>query len=279
MTRSIKQEDLQGFKKHLLEEEKSDSTIEKYMRDVNKFVNFIGNRYIDKTAAMEYKAMLAEEYKVRSANSMIASLNAFFKFAGWHDCCIKQFKVQSQSFYPEEKALTRAEYLRLVKAAQKSGNERLQMIIQTICSTGIRISELKYITVDAVKRGEAYVNCKGKSRCIIIVNGLRKKLRQYIKKNNIAEGPVFVTRNRNPVDRCNIWREMKALCGEAKVLASKVFPHNLRHLFARTFYDMEKNIAELADVLGHESINTTRIYVATTIAEHRKKLECLKLLL
>lgn len=228
---------------------------------------------------MEYKNTLRDSYTVTSANSMIAALNVFFRFSGWHDLCVKQFKVQRQVYCSEEKELTRAEYIRLLDAAKRKRNERLNLIIQTICGTGIRVSELQYITVEALQRGEAVVNCKGKNRRIFIVPELKKKLFRYVKAKKLASGAVFVTRSGNPVSRHNIWREMKALCAEAGVAPGKVFPHNLRHLFARTFYSIEKDIAKLADILGHASINTTRIYIVTTGAEHRRKMEHMRLII
>ena len=279
MERKIKKKDIEKFKVYLIKEEKSNATVEKYIRDVIKFMDFSVDKIIDKNLTIAYKANLEEQYTVRSANSMIAALNAFLKFMGWQDCCVKQFRIQLSTFYPEEKELTRNEYSRLVKAAKESGNERLQLIIQTICGTGIRIGELEYITVKAVEQGEAIVNCKGKTRRVFLVNNLRKILKRYIKRIGLVDGPVFVTKYGNPVNRSNIWREMRKLCKKAKVLASKVFPHNLRHLFARVFYEDDKDIAKLANILGHASINTTRIYVATTGAEHRKKMEKMKLIL
>ena len=193
--------------------------------------------------------------------------------------CVKQYKIQKSAFCPEEKELTKAEYMRLVQAAKRNSNERLNLIIQTICGTGIRVSELQYITVEAVHKSEAFVNCKGKNRRIFIVAELRKKLLQYIKRQNIKSGAVFVTKNGKPVSRHNIWRDMKALCKDAGVSPSKVFPHNLRHLFARTFYGIEKDIAKLADILGHTSINTTRIYIITTATEHKRKMENMRLII
>ncbi len=279
MKRKITREEIACFEKHLVENEKSNATIQKYIRDIRKFDSFSKGKSIDKKLVLEYKEELRSKYTVRSANSMIAALNTFLKFMGWQDCCVKQFRIQPQTFYPEEKELTRAEYFRLVKTAKRTGDERLQMIIQTICSTGIRISELEFITVEAVERGEANVTCKGKSRRVFIVKELRRALRKFIREKGILSGSVFVTRTGEPVNRCNIWRSMKKLCRKAHVSESKVFPHNFRHLFARIFYEIDKDISKLADILGHTSINTTRIYVATTAAEHRRKMERMKLIL
>lgn len=276
--RKIEPKILQEFELYLRNEERSKATIEKYMRDVRCFVGFIGSTEVSKQSVVDYKNKLGNSYAVASANSMIAALNSFLRFCGWHDLCVKQFRVQRQAYCSEEKELTRAEYLRLLEAANKKHNERLNLIIQTICGTGIRVSELQYITVEALGKGEAVVNCKGKNRRIFIVPELKKKLLRYVNEQKISSGAVFITRNGKPVSRNNIWKEMKALCEQAHVAPSKVFPHNLRHLFARTFYGIEKDIAKLADILGHASINTTRIYIVTTGAEHKRKMEHMRLI-
>ncbi len=270
---------MQEFATHLKEEERSEATIEKYMHDVSCFASFIGKNEVCKQGVMAYKQKLGDSYAIASANSMIAALNSFLRFCGWHDLCVKQFRVQRQVYCSEEKELTRAEYIRLLEAANKKHNERLHLIIQTICGTGIRVSELQYITVEALHKGEAVVNCKGKNRRIFIVPELKKKLLRYVKEQKISSGAVFITRSGKPVCRNNVWREMKALCEQARVVPSKVFPHNLRHLFARTFYGIEKDIAKLADILGHASINTTRIYIVTTGAEHKRKMGHMRLII
>ena len=275
--RKITESLLQKFKEHLMEDEKSEATIKKYIHDINCFVEFVKACEINKQQALFYKAFLEERYTISSANSMLAALNKFFVFVGWSDCCVKRFKEQKQTYCPEEKELTKAEYIRLTETARKQGDERLALLIQTICGTGIRVSELEYITVEAVKKGEAVVSCKAKTRTVFIISALRKKLLQYIKKNKIKSGSVFVTKTGRPVNRSNIWRAMKELCSKAGVTPEKVFPHNLRHLFARTFYCIEKDIAKLADILGHSNVNTTRIYIVTTGAEHRRKLENMRL--
>ncbi len=267
------------FRSFLINGEKSEATVSKYLHDVSSFVVFLGNREICKQAILDYKSQLGERYAVASANSMIAALNCFLRFCGWHDLCIKQFKMQRQVYCSEEKELTRAEYVRLLEAANTSHNERLNLIIQTICGTGIRVSELQYITVEALQKGETTVRCKGKNRRIFIVSELKKKLLRYAKGQQICTGTVFVTRGGKPVSRHYVWKEMKSLCEQADVSPSKVFPHNLRHLFARTFYRLEKDIAKLADILGHASINTTRIYIVTTGTEHKRKLEQMRLII
>ena len=279
MKRTITLSMLKSFEKYLHNDEKSKATIEKYVRDIRHFSEYATGRDIDKTLTLEYKAALEKEYAVTSANSMLAALNSFLGFVGWDDCCVKQFKVQKKAYCPEEKELTKEEYIRLIRAAGSEGNKRLSLVIQTICGTGIRVSELQFITVEAVKRGEAVVSCKGKTRTIFIVSALRKKLLKYAKKRHIQSGMIFITKSGNALNRSNIWREMKNLCEQAGVSPDKVFPHNLRHLFARTFYGIEKDIAKLEDILGHTNINTTRIYIITTGAEHRRKLESMRLVI
>ncbi len=270
---------LQAFKTKLIEEEKVTATIEKYMRDIQAFLSFLGSRAVEKTSVLAYKSFLEARYSVASANSMIAAINSFFRFAGWNELCIKSFKTQKKAYCTEEKELSREEYHTLVKTAEIKKNERLSLLIQTICATGIRVSELKYITVEAVKEGEATVKCKGKTRVVFIVSALRKKLLSYIRSKSIKSGAIFVTKRGNPMNRSNIWSEMKALCKEAGVPESKVFPHNLRHLFARTFYAIEKDIAKLADILGHSNINTTRIYTISSGREHKRKMERMHLII
>lgn len=271
---------VQSFKKYLREEEKSANTIEKYLRDVRAFTEYLGGAEVTKEAVIAYKSkLLAESYAVRSINSMLASLNGLFSFLGWTDCRVKSIKLQRQIYCPEEKELTKAEYMRLVDTAKQKGNERLNLILQTICGTGIRVSELQYITVEAVKCGEAIVSLKGKTRTIFIVRELQKKLLRYAAEQGISSGTIFITRTGRPLSRTNIWREMKGLCEQAGVNPQKVFPHNLRHLFARVFYGIEKDIAKLADILGHSSINTTRIYIISTGDEHRKRMEHMRLIL
>ena len=267
------------FKEYLISEERSPITIEKYIRDVRVFSAFTGNSEITKEKVITYKKHLQENYAVRSVNSMLASINSLFAFLGWHNLRVKSLKLQQQVFCPEEKELTRAEYTRLCTAAKRKHNERLNLILQTICGTGIRVSELQYITIEAVRRGEAVVNCKAKTRSVFIVKELKQKLLRYSSEQGIKSGMIFVTRTGKPISRTNIWREMKALCKEANVNPQKVFPHNLRHLFARVFYGIEKDIAKLADILGHSSINTTRIYIISTGTEHRKKMENMHLIM
>ena len=277
--RTITNQIINSFEKHLLENEKAGATIQKYMRDIRCFMDYAKDQALDKTLLLNYKAMLEQNYAVRSANSMLAALNAFFRFQGWHDLCVKQFKVQKEAYCSEERELTKAEYTALVRTAELKKNERLSLVVQTICGTGIRVSELQSITVEAVRRGEAVVSCKGKTRKIFIVKALQKKLLRYAIEQGITTGTLFVTKSGKPLDRSNIWRQMKDLCKQAGVAPQKVFPHNLRHLFARTFYGIEKDIAKLADILGHSNINTTRIYIITTGAEHQRRMENMRLII
>lgn len=276
----ITEELLRQFEKKLISEEKSVNTIEKYIRDVKAFSFYLGEKEVTKEITIAYKQKLLKDgYAVRSINSMLASINSLFSFSGWYDCKVKAIKQQRQIFCSEDKELTKAEYIRLLNTAREKKNDRLNLILQTICGTGIRISELEYITVEAAKAGQVTVNCKGKMRTVYIVKGLTKKLIAYAKEKQITTGHIFITRNGKPVSRTNIWREMKALCFDANVNPNKVFPHNLRHLFARTFYGIEKDIAKLADLLGHSSINTTRIYIISTGKEHRKQIESMQLVI
>ena len=279
MERKITLSKINRFKESLYDSEKSEITIGKYIRDVLAFVSFSGECSISRGNVLAYKDMLAKSYAVSSANSMLAALNSFFRFIGWQDLCVKQFKVQRRAFCPAEKELTRDEYKRLVRAAKQKNNERLSLVIQSICSTGIRVSELSFITVEAARQGQVTVSLKGKTRTVFIVSDLAKRLLRYAKEQKIDSGVIFVTKKGKPINRSNVWREMKALCKIAGVSPEKVFPHNLRHLFARTFYGIEKDIVKLADILGHSSINTTRIYIVTTGEEHRRKMEKMHLLL
>ncbi len=278
-SRFLTAENLCNFKKHLILQEKSKATIEKYLRDAKAFLTFVSKNEITKETVIAYKEHLKENYAVRSVNSMLASINCLFDFLDWLDLKIKALKLQQQVFCSEEKELTKAEYTRLCTVANRKHNERLNLILQTICGTGIRVSELQYITVEAVKQSEAIVSLKGKTRSVFIVKDLKKKLLCYAAKQNIKSGMIFITRTGKPINRTNIWREMKNLCKEANVNPKKVFPHNLRHLFARVFYAIERDIAKLADILGHSSINTTRIYIISTGTEHRRRMENMHLII
>ena len=267
---------LRAFREALIQEEKSAATVEKYLRDAGAFLRFCADQTVTKEKTVAYKQALQERgYAVRSINSMLASVNSLLSFLGWTDCKVKNLRCQRAVYCAEEKELTRAEYLRLLEAA--GHQKQLNLMIQKICGTGIRVSELQYFTVEAMRRGEVTVRCKNKTRTILVPGKLRKLLLEYAKRKGIRSGAIFVSRNGRPMDRSNIWRKMKRLCREAGVNPSKVFPHNLRKLFARTFYGLEKDIAKLADILGHSSIDTTRIYIMSTGTEHRRKMERLGL--
>lgn len=261
------------FQSFLLSEEKAEATVEKYLHDVRHFKAWLNGKEADKAAVLAYKQVLIETYAPRSANSMLSSVKRFFDFAGWQDCKVKTLKLQRQTFAEAEKELSKGEYERLLGAAKKKANLRLYYLMQTICSTGIRVSELKFITVQAVQSGQAKISCKGKVRKILLSGALCRVLKQYAERSGITSGAVFCTKTGKPLNRSNIWADMKRLCKTAGVLAKKVFPHNLRHLFARTFYSMQKDIVRLADVLGHSNINTTRIYTMESGRTHLKQIQ------
>lgn len=269
---------VEEFKRYLICEEKSDATIEKYIRDISAFMEWLGDEELNKNIVLEYKNFLINNYAPASVNSMLSSINCFFEHLEWYELRVRSLKIQKQIFSDKSKELTKAEYERLLKAAKRKHNEQLYMLMQTICSTGIRVSELRAVTVEALKIRQATINCKGKMRIVILPNELCKMLMRYVKERNIISGAVFVTRNGRPLDRSNIWRLMKNLCEDAGVSKDKVFPHNLRHLFARTYYSLEKDIVRLADILGHSSVNTTRIYTMENGEVHRLQIQKLGLL-
>ena len=276
--KNITQKLIEEFKKFLISEEKSEATVEKYIRDICAFLEWLCGRNVDKTAVLEYKSYLVENYKPASVNSVLSSLNSFFAYNEWYDCKVKSLKIQKQIFASKEKELTKVEYERLLDAAKSKKNERLYLLMQTICSTGVRVSELRFITVAAVNTGVASINCKGKLRQVFLPKALCKVLTKYIREQKITSGSVFVSRTGKPLDRSNIWSDMKKLCESAGVSKDKVFPHNLRHLFARTYYSLQKDIVRLADILGHSSVNTTRIYTIETGEVHKRHIEKLGLL-
>ncbi|MFI3177200.1 MAG: tyrosine-type recombinase/integrase [Eubacteriales bacterium] len=272
-------EKLKDFEQYLVEEEKSKNTIRKYLRDVKKFLEYLGERTLEKRIVLEFKEHLQKHYEPTSVNSILAAVNHYLT---WDECMmyrVKPLKIQKAIFENPDKELCRKEYLRLVSCAKAKGDDRTALILQTICSTGIRVSELEYITVSAAKSGRSDVKCKGKNRMIYLSKDLCRLLKEYCSKNGIKTGSVFVTKSGKCMDRSNIWKKMKQLCKEAKVAESKVFPHNLRHLFAKSFYEISKDIAKLADLLGHCNINTTRIYTMESGSNHRKQLDKMNLLL
>ena len=275
-TNKLTSREIEKFATYLRREEKSEATQEKYLRDIRAFCEYAADAEISKDTVIAWKRQLLQDgYAVRSINSMLASVNSLFAFLGWHDCKVKNIRTQRQTYCTEDKELTKAEYLRLLAASKK--NEQLNLVIQTICGTGIRVSELQYFTVEAIRHGEVTVDCKNKTRTILVPGKLKNILLNYAKQRGIVTGAIFIGRNGKALDRSCIWRRMKQLCKDAGVKETKVFPHNLRKLFARTFYGIEKDIAKLADILGHSSINTTRIYIMTTGIEHRRKIERLGL--
>lgn len=267
-----------GFRLYLYEEEKSDNTIDKYMRDIRFFRKWTGGGGIDKSTVLEYKRELCERYAPNSVNSILSSLNALFMYMNWYELKVKTLKLQRQIFADKEKELTKAEYERLLTAAKNKKDERLYYLMQTIGSTGVRISELKYVTCEALRAGRAVISCKGKVRHILLPGQLCKMLKDYIGRRNIKSGSVFVTKSGRPLDRSAVWKMLKDLCESADVARGKVFPHNFRHLFARTFYSVQKDIVRLADILGHSSVNTTRIYTVESGEAHMMQLQKLGLL-
>ena len=277
--RGISAEELDSFCQHLRGEERSAATIEKYRRDVAQFAAWLGENQLEKEAGVRWKAhLLAQGCEPSTVNGKLTALDRFLHFLGQADCKVKHLKIQRQLFREDGRELNRREYDQLLAAARSAGRERLALLMESICGTGIRVSEVKYLTVEAARRGKVEVALKGKIRATLLPGKLCRKLLKYAGKNKIASGEIFLTRSGASLSRKQIWRDMKALCQRAGVAPSKVFPHNLRHLFARTFYQVCRDVAKLADVLGHSSIETTRIYLLSTGAEHAKVLEQLHLI-
>ena len=281
MGKKITKAMLEEYKAYLYEQEKSKATIQKYMCDIKKLVDFVDDKEMSKSLAIQYKEYLKdnEGYKTSSVNSFLVAANRFFEFMGWYEFRVKTFKLQKEVFMPQSNELSKGEYKQLVETAFGNGKIRIGMIIQTICATGIRVSELSAITVSSVKSGMATIYNKGKERMILIPRDLQVKLLGYTRKQKIKHGIVFKTSKGKAVDRTWIWREMKKLCDIAGVERKKVFPHNLRHLLARTFYSIYKDISKLADILGHSSVETTRIYLKESYIEHQKRIEKLNLII
>lgn len=269
---------VRAFEEHLLAAEKSGGTVAKYLHDVRVFSAFAGGEAVTKQTAIRWKAQLIEEeYAPRTINSMLSAVNGFFRFLGWDDCRVKFLRVQRRTFQDPSRVLSRGEYEKLLAAAKARGQERLALLMEAICATGIRVSEVRYITVEALRRGVAEISLKGKIRTILLPSKLCRKLLKYAKKEKIASGEIFLTKGGIGMNRRQIWAEMKSLCAAAGVEATKVFPHNLRRLFARVFYRAHRDIVKLADTLGHSSVDTTRIYLISTGREHRTCIEQLKL--
>ena len=272
--RILNQEQILSYACWLRAEERAAGTVAKYLRDVRRFAAWLEGRPVTKERLTEWKAYLqAEQYNSSTINGALAALNGLFRFLGWKDCWAKYLKVQRRMFRDSSRDLTRGDYDRLISAARERGQHRLMLLMETICATGIRVSEVKYITVEAAQDGRADISLKGKIRTILLPAKLCRKLLKYAKKQKTVSGEIFLTRNGTPINRSQIWAEMKALCQSAGVEPAKVFPHNLRHLFATAFYRASRDIVHLADVLGHSSIETTRIYLLTSGAEHQKQLD------
>lgn len=273
MTKEDMNSRLTDYLNSMEHEERSEATIIQYNREIRRFLFWLEDGNVTKEDVIRYKEDLTKRYKASSVNAKLAAINGFFAFLNCSELKVKQLKIQRQAYCSQERELTKKEYFRLVAVAKRQENERLAMLLQTICGTGIRVSELQFITVEAVEQGEANVRLKGKIRTILIPETLCRSLKNYICQAGIASGPVFVSRTGKPMDRSSIWKMMKGLCKNADVDPKKVFPHNLRHLFARCFYGLDKDIARLADILGHSSINTTRLYIISTGEEHCRRMD------
>ena len=271
--------DMQAFKKYLYINEKAKATVDKYIYAIEKLAMFLNNREITKALILEYRSQMLLERKAQTVNGNLSAINGFLDFCGQADCKVKLLKIQRRAFLEESKELSQEEYKRLLNAAKAKGNKRLYFLMITLCATGIRISELRFITVDAVKTGRTEINMKGKNRTVILPKKLRNKLQQYIKEQNLKQGCIFQTITGKPLDRSNICHDMKKFWEEANVNPNKIFPHNLRHLFARTYYAIEKNLAHLADLLGHSCIETTRIYVAVSASQHERIMKKMRLII
>lgn len=281
MKRMITEEKILQYQEYLYEEEKAMATIKKYMCDLKKLLEYAAGREMTKKLMIQYKEMLREEkgYRLTSINSFLVAANRFFEYLGWYELKVKTYRIQKELFVPADRDLSKEEYKKLVLCVLRQGKKRLAMILQTICAAGIRVSELSSVTVESVMKGAVEIYCKGKQRTVLFPKKLQKKLLRYIQEKGIISGPVFCTSSGKAVDRSNIWKEMKKLSEETEVAEEKVYPHNLRHLFAKEFYAIEKDIAKLADVLGHSSVETTRIYIKSTSEEHQKQLNMMKLVI
>ena len=264
---------IQDYLVYQEEQERSSATIQKYAHDLTDLYIYLNGQPLNKLVLIGWKQKLTETHAPTTVNSMLTAVNGYLSYMGWSELRIKLLKIQKSLFLDEQKELTRSEYMRLVRVAEQKGNERLALVIQTICATGIRVSELRFITAEAVYCGRAGITNKGKRRTVFLPDKLRRLLKQYMKKQRITAGAVFVTKTGKALDRSNIWRDMKALCESAGVDSNKVFPHNLRHLFARTFYSLERDLSRLADILGHSNVSTTRIYTAESGAVHARQME------
>lgn len=279
-TKKLTEEALKRFQITLQREEREPGTIANYLRDTRRFMEWLAGRAVTKERVIQWKEHLRSVgYRPESINAKLAAVNKLLGVLGWQECRVKYLKIQRKLFRSTDRELRREEYVRLTQTAESTGKFRLALLMETICATGIRVSEVKYITVAAVEAQRAEIALKGKIRTILLPGKLCRKLKKYAQKQKIVSGEIFLTRNGKGLSRRQIWAEMKSICARAGVPAQKVFPHNLRHLFARTFYRISRDVAKLADVLGHSSIETTRIYLISTGAEHARTLERLALIL
>ena len=276
--RKITEETLAAFARQLGEEERSPATLEKYLREVRQFAAFLGGREVTRELAAAWREELSARQSPATVNGKLTALDRLLASLGWEDCRVKHLRVQRQLFRDSARELSREEYARLVETARRLGRGRLSLLMETICATGIRVSEVRYITAEAVREGRTEIALKGKIRTILLPGKLCRKLEKYARQKKITSGELFLTRSGRPMSRKQIWAEMKGVCRAAGVAPSKVFPHNLRHLFARCFYRVSRDVAKLADVLGHSSIETTRIYLISTGAEHARTLNQLRLI-
>ena len=276
--RKITEETLAAFARQLGEEDRSPATLEKYLREVRQFAAFLGGREVTRELAAAWREELSARQSPATVNGKLTALDRLLAFLGWEDCRVKHLRVQRQLFRDSARELSREEYARLVETARRLGRGRLSLLMETICATGIRVSEVRYITAEAVREGRTEIALKGKIRTILLPGKLCRKLEKYARQKKITSGELFLTRSGRPMSRKQIWAEMKGVCRAAGGAPSKVFPHNLRHLFARCFYRVSRDVAKLADVLGHSSIETTRIYLISTGAEHARTLDQLRLI-
>ena len=276
--RKITEETLAAFARQLGEEERSPATLEKYLREVRQFAAFLGGREVTRELAAAWREELSARQSPATVNGKLTALDRLLASLGWEDCRVKHLRVQRQLFRDSARELSREEYARLVETARRLGRGRLSLLMETICATGIRVSEVRYITAEAVREGRTEIALKGKIRTILLPGKLCRKLEKYARQKKITSGELFLTRSGRPMSRKQIWAEMKGVCRAAGVAPSKVFPHNLRHLFARCFYRVSRDVAKLADVLGHSSIETTLIYLISTGAEHARTLDQLRLI-
>lgn len=275
----LTQEIVSAFAMKLRREERSAATIEKYLREIGEFTAWAGGREVTRETAAEWREeLLRLGLAPATVNAKLSALNGLFRFLGWEECRIKLLKVQRRLFRDPGRDLSREEYLRLLSAARETGQERLELLMEAVCSTGIRVSEVPCLTVEAARSGRAVIRLKGKIRTILLPGKLCRKLLKYARRQKTVSGEIFLTRDGRSLSRKQIWREMKALCSRAGVEPSKVFPHNLRHLFAVTFYRVCRDVVKLADMLGHSSVETTRIYLLSSGEEHARYLEMLRLI-